>query len=180
MHNALPLCWCAAVGFAWLLRFVVSARGSGASSIYISSALALGLFVLCAFPWMAARVYGQVADMRVSPKIHSCYVLKEVEKFKPFTTFMFTDRPIYSFHSGIPVPPHLATLSLKRFWTGDMSNARLTGELESIQPGLVLWSNDSKEVPFQELLSQKYQLAYIDEANRLFVHKSIIKKAKRF
>jgi len=180
VHNALPLCWCAAVGLAWLLRFVLSVRGSGASTIGISPALGLGLFALCALPWMAARVYGQVADMRVSPKIHSCYVLKEVEKFKPFTTFMFTDRPIYSFHSGIPVPPHLATLSLKRFWTGDMSNARLTGELESIQPGLVLWSNDSKEVPFQELLSQKNQLAYIDEANRLFVHKSIIKKVKRF
>ena len=44
----------------------------------------------------------------------------------------------------------------------------------------MLWSNDSREVPFQELLSQKYQLAYIDDANRLFVHKSIIKKAKRF
>jgi len=180
VHNALPLCWCAAVGFAWLLRFVSSARRVGASSIWISSALCLGLFAVCALPWMAARVYGQVADMRASPKIHSCYVLKEVERFRPFTTFMFTDRPICSFHSGIPVPPHLAMLSLKRFWTGDMSNTRVAEELESIQPGIVLWSNDSREVPFQELLSQKYQLAYIDDLNRLFVHKSIIKKAKRF
>jgi hypothetical protein len=150
------------------------------STIRVSSALGLGIFALCALPWMAARVYGQVADMRASPKIHSCYVLKEIERFKPFTTFMFTDRPIYSFHSRIPLPPRLAMLSLKRMWTGDMTAARLVAELEALRPGLILCANNTDELPFQHLLLQQYQLAYIDDANRLFVHKNIIKKAKRY
>jgi hypothetical protein len=59
--------------------------------------------------------------------------LKQIERFKPFTTFMFSDDPIYSFHSKIPMPPHLAVISLKRLWTGDMSNARLNADVGAHQ-----------------------------------------------
>jgi hypothetical protein len=63
---------------------------------------------------MGARVYLQETSIRQSPRLDSCLVLKEIERFKPFTTFLFAHDPIYSFHSGIPVPPHLAMISLKR------------------------------------------------------------------
>jgi hypothetical protein len=89
---------------------------------------------------------------------------------------MFTDQPIYSFHSGIPVPPHLAMLSLKRFWTGEMTNERLVAELESVKPGIMLLANDSKELPYQDLLIREYQVVYTDDANRLLALKSIARK----
>jgi len=67
-------------------------------------------------------------------------------------------------------------LSLKRMWTGEMTNERVAAELESVKPGIILWRNDSKEVPFQELLNTEYQPVYIDNANKLFVHKTIARK----
>jgi len=103
------------------------------------------LFALASIVWVGARIYGQVVDMRASPRTYSSYVLKKIERYKPFTTFMFTDQPIYSFHAGLPVPPHLAMLSLKRMWTGEMTNERVAAELESVKPGIILWRNDSKE-----------------------------------
>ncbi len=105
-------------------------------------------------------------------------MLKEIQRFKPFTTFLFTDQPIYSFHSGIPVPPRLAVLSLKRFWTGDITTAQLVAELDSVKPGLMLLANDTRELPYQELLNREYQLVYQDGANRLYAHRSIARKAK--
>jgi hypothetical protein len=139
--------------------------------------LILGVFALCALPWLGARLYLQASGIRQVPKLYNCRALKEIERFKPFTQFMFADQPIYSFHSGIPVPPRLAILSLKRFWTGEMSNARLVSELEAARPGLMLLVSDPEERCFQDLLNGDYQLVYEDAASRLYALKSIARKA---
>ena len=111
------------------------------------------------------------------PKLYNCRALKEIARFRPFTQYLFADQPIYSFHSGIPVPPGLAILSLKRFWTGEMSNARLVSELEAVRPGLMLLSGDPGERCFQDLLNSHYQLVYEDPTSRLYTLKSVATKA---
>jgi hypothetical protein len=206
VHNSLPLCLCAGFGFAFLIarwrdrgrphpgplprgegeavgrrrRSVVGSKGRWGQwfrgrRLVIVAAM---VYALGTVAWMGGRVYLQVDGIRHSPKLYASLVLKEIERFKPFTTFMFTDQPVYSFHSGIPVPPHLAIISLKRFWTGDMTNARLVEELKSTRPGLMLLANDTRELPFQELLDKEYRLVYQDNANRLYAHESISRKAK--
>jgi hypothetical protein len=199
-HNALPLCWCAAVGLAALAHWI-RVSGFGLLSVFglrssdfrpqtlraahlhlhrpthVLAASLMVLFCLCALPWLGARLYLQESGIRHVPKLYNCRALKEIERFKPFTQFMFADQPIYSFHSGIPVPPRLAILSLKRFWTGEMSNARIVSELDATRPGLMLLGNDPGERCFQELLNTHYQLVYEDAANRLYALKSIARKA---
>ena len=92
---------------------------------------------------------------------------------------MFSDQPIYSFYSDLPMPPQLAILSLKRFWTGDLNNARLTSELQTMRPGLILLlSTQSVQLPYQELLDREYKLVYQDGENRLFAHESISKNQR--
>ena len=193
VHNAIPLCWCAGIGICWGIGLVwdrlrgpsfVKSTSEGRRGGFLMGQRALsaivGLFVLASLAWMGGRIYLETVGIRALPKIHSSYVLKKIEQYKPFTRFMFTDRPIYSFHADIPLPPHVAMLPIKRFWTGEMNNERLVAELESAKPGIILWANDSREVPFQELLRREYQVVYFDDANRLFVHKSIVKKVRRF
>ena len=101
IHNALPLCWCAGIGvtFAWDYARTHPSR--------LRSGL-LASFATGAACWMGTRVYLEEASVRNSPRLYSCLVLKEIERFKPFTTFMFSDQPIFSFHAHIPMPPHLA------------------------------------------------------------------------
>ena len=140
--------------------------------------VALSAYTLIAAPWMLGRVYLQASAIRNSPKIENSLVLKELDRFKPLTQFVFTDQPIYAFHACIPLPPNLAILSLKRFWTGDMTNARLVTELEQTKPGLILLSNSSRELPYQDLIDQEYRLVYQDNANSLYAHRSIANKAK--
>jgi hypothetical protein len=136
----------------------------------------MAIYALVAVSWMSARIYLQEQAIRNSPRISSTLVLKEIESFKPFTNFMFADQPIYSFHSGIPMPPHLAMISLKRFWTGDMSNARLIAEMEAAKPELILLGNDGRELPFDEFLNREYRMVYRDGVHRLYAHRSISKK----
>jgi hypothetical protein len=136
------------------------------------------LFLAGALAWSASRVYLQVSDIRQSPKIYSSLVLTEIERFKLFTKFLYTDEPVYSFHAGIPLPPKLAVVSLKRFWSGDMTNARLTEELQSTQPGLILLKNDTRELPFSDWLAREYRLVYQDNRHQLYAHVTIADKAE--
>ena len=168
VHNSIPLAWCAAVGWIGTVEFVFRQ-----SKVLIALSAAASL---CFLAWMCGRVYLQVQSIRQSPKLSSSLVLKEIARYKPFTEFLFADEPIYSFHSGIPMPPHLAVISLKRLWSGDMTPAKLRSEMEQTKPGLILLNNDTQELPFQDLIDTEYRMCYQDTRHRLFVLKSISMK----
>ncbi len=75
------------------------------------------------------------------------------------------------------MPPPLAIVPLKRLWAGDMTHARLAAEMSRFKPEIILLGNDTREVPFQELLDSGYRLIYQDERQRLYADKAIIKRA---
>jgi hypothetical protein len=197
IHNALPLCWCAGVAIAFLWeRWEIHSlqrqeesssrppkgrnftgtglrRYSGSGTWVIWQAGVISVLAISAAAWLAARIYLQEQALRGAPRLDTCLVLKEIERFKPFTKLIFSEQPIFSFHADLPMPPQLAVLSLKRFWTGEMTNSRLVAELETLKPGLVLLGRTSQQVPYQELLDRQYSLVYQDGGNRLYAHKSI-------
>jgi hypothetical protein len=176
VHTSIPICWCAAVGVAWLIQV---ARARRDRTLFVR----LILYLLCAAAWMAAllmcaRLYLQVASIRNSPQTFTCLFLKDMERYKPQTHWLYTEEPVYSFHAGIPMPPDLAVLVLKRYWSGEMTNARLTADLRSFKPELILLRNDSNPRPFRDLINLEYQLIYMDDDNLLYVLKSIARSSK--
>jgi len=127
---------------------------------------------------MAGRLYLQVRTVRNSPQTYNDLVIREMARFKPFAQWLYTDEPIYSFHSGIPLPPDLAVVMLKRLWSGDMTNARIAAEVADYRPGLILLRNDARTMPFQALLEREYRLIYMDRDHRLYAHQSISRKGR--
>lgn len=170
VHNAVPLCLCAAAGLAGL----VNSPGWRKSAV---ARLAVGIYAISTMLWMGARIYLQIDSVRHSPRTYSSLVLKELERYKPFSQFLFAEEPIYSFHSGIPLPPRLAVLSLKRFWSGDLTNAGLVEELRKCKPGVVLLANDTRERPFVEWLHAEYTIVYQDAGHRLYARKAVVEQA---
>ena len=126
---------------------------------------------------MVSRVYLQVTGIRHSPRTYSSLVLTEIKRFKPFTKFIYTDEPIYSFHAGIPMPPHLAVVPLKRLWSGDMTNARIAAEMSEIKPEVLILKSDTRELPFSDLIAAEYQPVYQDGKHQIYARKSIVKQA---
>ena len=171
IHNAIPLCWCAAIGLEAIWKKAKSQR----TPVLVAL---LAVYGLAAGAWMVSRVYLQIAIIRHSPQTYSSLVLTEVERFKPFTKFMYTDESIYSFHMGIPVPPKLGIVPLKRLWSGDLTNAKIAAELWEIKPGVILLGNGARALPFDDLLTAEYRLVYQDDKLRLYAQKSVIAQAK--
>ncbi|MBU6402754.1 MAG: hypothetical protein KGS61_20735, partial [Verrucomicrobia bacterium] len=124
------------------------------------------------------RVYLQVKDIRRSPQTYSSLVLKAIARFRPFTKFMYAADPIYSFHAGIPLPPQIGIIPLKRLWSGDMTNDQMAAEMQRVKPELVLLRNDGNEVPFQRLLDTAYRLVYEDADQRLYATSAVIREAR--
>jgi len=77
------------------------------------------------------------------------------------------------------MPPRLAVAALKRFWSGELTNAQLVEELQRIRPGVVLLANDTQERPFQEWMQVEYRLVYEDARHRLYALRSVIDQAER-
>ena len=75
------------------------------------------------------------------------------------------------------MPPNLAVLPLKRFWSGEMSNARVAAEMWGAQPEVILLRNDTREVPFQDLMDAEYRVVYQDTDHRLYTKKALAKAA---
>ena len=172
VHTAVPLCWCAAVGIAGLWQWICQRRSA-------ASGILLTLFCLAAAAWMGGRIYLQAASIRRSPQIHSSLVLSEVERLKPFSKFIYSEEPVLSFYAGIPLPPGLGVISLKRFWSGDLTNARLAQELWDVKPGILLLKNTPQERPFHDLISKEYRLVYYDADYRLYGRKAAVTAANQ-
>jgi len=170
VHNAIPLCWCAAIGIEALWQQVHSRRTIGLCVL-------LGVYGLCALAWMSARVFLQIASIRGSPQTYSSLVLKQIERLKPFTRFFYAEEPIYSFHAGIPMPPALAVVPLKRLWAGDMTNARIAQEMSEVKPEIILLKSDTTDTPFNDLLAAEYRPVYEDGQHRLYARKSAARQA---
>jgi hypothetical protein len=191
LHITLPLCWCAAFGAAQsgiLLyrRFEIGTahtasrrnriKSTRSTLLHFTLLAPLILILLLAAAWQTGRVYLQAKAIRNSPQTYYDLVLPEIQQYKPFTQWIYSDEPIYSFHSGIPVPPPLAVLSLKRLWSGDMTNARIAQEVRSYKPGLILLRNDTRALPFQDFMDREYQLVYQDDRHRLYAARAISQK----
>ena len=171
IHNAVPLALCAAIGIAEVAHWL-RARQKMMLTV-LAGVVGLGFAA-----WMGTRVYLQITQIRKSPQLYSALVLKEIDRYKPFTRFIYTDEPAYSFHSAIPMPPALAVITLKRLWSGDMTNVRLVEELKVTKPELMLLKNQTAELPFSDWLQSEYRLVYQDSRHNLYAHKSVANKVQ--
>jgi hypothetical protein len=187
LHTAIPLCWCAGIGINSVLetgkqrlslRRTRPQRRLPASRRRLMAGT-IATFAMCGFGWMAARVYLQVANLRGAPKIESTPVITQLQRFQPYVRWLYADKLVYSFHSGIPVVPSLAVMPIKRLWSGELDNAGIRRELERYKPGVMVLLNDGRDVPFKDLLDARYQMVYMDPENRLYALREIAMKPRQ-
>jgi 4-amino-4-deoxy-L-arabinose transferase-like glycosyltransferase len=166
LHLDLPLCFCAAIGLTGLWKWIGSMGKRGL-------VVGLGIYTAILTAWMGARLALEVGSIRSRPRIHSSLFLEDIAKYKPYAKFIYTEELAYSFHAGIPMPTNLAVMPVKRFWSGDMTNARLRDEMWRVKPELILLKNEARQSPFSDLVESQYTLIYEDEGFRLFAIKEL-------
>jgi hypothetical protein len=73
--------------------------------------------------------------------------------------WVFTDRPIYAFRAGLPVPPPIAALTLKRMRSVGVSDEEMAGVLQSYQPEIVVLERFRPDYGplFRNALASRYE-----------------------
>jgi hypothetical protein len=127
---------------------------------------------------MSGRVYLQIATMKALPRTFSSLVITETERYRPFTHWLYADDQTLSYHIDIPMPPSLAVVPLKRFWSGAMTADLVAEEFDRYRPELAILNNENATIPFRELLNSNYRLVYQDERYQLFVSTNVIRQAR--
>jgi hypothetical protein len=81
---------------------------------------------------------------------------------------------IYPFHAGLPVPPELAVVMLKRYWSGQITPEQIVETCRRYKPEQLLLYRSRVGNEWKELLTANYRTAYQDTNHVLYVSKEIL------
>jgi hypothetical protein len=86
--------------------------------------------------------------------------------------WLYTDRPVFAFLTGLPVPPNLAVITQKRLLTGHLTEEEIAATLEAYAPEMIL--NARFGLPVVEDYMRTRNFTRIDETlkYRLYLRSS--------
>jgi hypothetical protein len=80
----------------------------------------------------------------------------------------------HAFHARVPVPPELAVVVAKRFWSGQISSEAILAACKHYRPEQVLLSNRLASGDWKQFLDAGYTLVCADKTSLLYVAKALI------
>jgi len=175
LHLAIPLAWLAGVGVKEIISAATTFRPK-ASFRLISGQSAKGV-ALCALAALLLarpekRLEANIRDLRRRPTIVSSLVVKTMKQYAERTHWAYADPVIYPFHAQVLVPPELAIVMLKRFWSGQITTAAIVEACKRYHAEqLVLPATPAPE--WRELLANEYTPACAEQGWVLYVANSI-------
>jgi 4-amino-4-deoxy-L-arabinose transferase-like glycosyltransferase len=136
LHLAIPLAWLGGAVISSLMRaartLLGSSRKAGVLRGRVAGALVCGIIaVLIAQP--ERRLEAQVNDLRGKPRASASLIVARLRELRPKVRWVYSDAVIYPFHAGLPVPPQLAVVMPKRFWSGQISTRQIVDACEDLK-----------------------------------------------
>jgi 4-amino-4-deoxy-L-arabinose transferase-like glycosyltransferase len=159
LHFAVPLAWLGGYGAAELLRpclALLVSRGFRIGSSKAWRAVGLVTLVALGLALAEARLEGNVRTILRSPRAADNPLLARIAQFRDQTRWMYSEQVIYAFHARIQVPPELAVVTLKRFWSGQISMEGILELLKRYQPEQLLLHNRRFGPEWEAFLSEHY------------------------
>ncbi len=173
LHIAVPMAWLAGVA-------ITTAISAASKTLKHSSFLSLtwkgvALCVLIALVLVRAegRLASGIKDMSHFPLIAGNPVVSKMKSYASRTHWVYCQEEIYSFQSQLPMPPELAVVSLKRFWSGQITTQNIIETCKKYQVEQILLSTTETGEDWKQFLITNYDLVYQNNDNQLYVSKQL-------
>jgi len=174
LHFAIPLAWLAGIA----LKEMISA-----GSACLATPLRLsrnrtwtGLAILALAALLLARperrLEANMRDLRHRPTVASSRIVTTMRQYADRTHWAYAERVIYPFHAQVLVPPELAVIVLKRFWSGQITDEGIVAACKRYHAEQLILT-DTPSAEWTELLASQYVLACTENDSTLYVAKSI-------
>lgn len=125
VHLAVPLSWLAAYAACEVFRVI--ARLLAESRYRVASAKTWQAVALCTLLGVLlvrseGRLEAGIGDMRHRARADVNPIVKQMRASASRTHWVYSHRAVFPFCAGLPMPPELAVVSLKRYWSGQISD----------------------------------------------------------
>ena len=95
------------------------------------------------------------------------------KEYAPHAGSAYSDLGLYPFHARLPVPPELAIVTLKRFWSGQLTTGQIRDICQREKVPLIILPKGTPPPEWQTFLNAGYILTTNDGANALYTAKEI-------
>jgi hypothetical protein len=119
------------------------------------------------------RLEANIRSFRQSPRADQSPLLAKMKQFAPNTRWVYSQRVIYPFQAGLPVPPEIAVVVLKRYWSGQITPEQIVEVCRRYQPEQLVLYKVRAGGEWKELLAAEYLPVYEDTNCVLYVAKRI-------
>jgi 4-amino-4-deoxy-L-arabinose transferase-like glycosyltransferase len=175
LHFAIPLAWLGAVGIVEWFRAIWKQDiwASLAAKLRVGIGwLGWSLVVSLVLTLAPEKVWNELMRLSAAfPALEDPRVL-ELKRHAARTHWIFTDRVIYAFWAGLPVPPELAVIPSKRIWSGQISETEVVECLERYRPEQILLLSDwEKRFGLSDYIRAHYQSDPAGEVGGLYLRK---------
>lgn len=171
LHHAIPIAWIGGVLMRELGRAPVAALKAASLNPKALAAVAALAMVGCV---SLLRVEHEFRRILTSARIQDSAVLARIDALQKETQWFYAQPVIYSFHARLPVPPELAVVTLKRYWSGQMTWQELFRTVSAYRPEQMLLFKATMGPEWKELLATQYRLDWEDAEMALYVQKSLV------
>jgi 4-amino-4-deoxy-L-arabinose transferase-like glycosyltransferase len=179
LHFAIPLAWLAGFALFEAVRTVgrlFSARKVQIRSATTLKAVSLSVLVALALAVAEARLEGNIKAARNTPKASESPVLAKMKQLASRTHWAYAQPVIYPFQAGLLVPPELAVVMLKRFWSGQITTEQIVETCQRYKPEQILLFTARASGPWEPFLKANYSPVFQDQELTLYVSNSILQR----
>jgi 4-amino-4-deoxy-L-arabinose transferase-like glycosyltransferase len=160
LHFAIPTAWLAGifVGAVWkriwsISPDLISGRPKASLSGIAACSVVVGLLatsVLVRLGW-AWRSISEAELLVQNP------VVREINRHSKNALWVFSDNAIYAFHARKPMPPEIAVIPEKRFWSSQTSVVDIRNVVQQYRPGIVYVHLPALRRELETLLRKEYR-----------------------
>ncbi len=170
LHFALPLAWLGGAGVVEVFRLLWRKLLPPGQQGWTLPCLGWGLWSLVA-AWVISLAVGrgewELRRLRVALPAVEQEAVQRLRAHAANVQWLFTTHLLSAFWAGLPVPPELAVIPLKRGWSGQITADQVRACLERYQPELILLPESRiRDWGLEDYLAQHYQP--VDAAGDLY------------
>jgi len=172
LHLAIPMAWLAGFAVTEMIRSfsgILGATGFRLSSSRTWKGVVLCVLVALALVRSEKRVEAGARSLRERTRVDGDPILAKMKGYAARTHWVYVryTKEAYAFHARLPMPPELAMVTLKRFWSGQISAEGIVDTCRRHKPEQVLLNPGEIISEWRGFLTN-YVVVYQDENNVLY------------
>lgn len=169
LHLAIPMAWLAGWTLNGIIGALLLARNKKAAKLrfgWTGAALCVGAALMLAFS--ERRLEGSVKTLRHKPTVDSNPIVRAMRARKTPDVWAYSEDGMYAFQAGMRVPPDLAIVMPKRFWSGQISDAEIIARCKDYGLAYIVLPRNRISSEWAAMLTIGHREGGADSKSRLF------------